>query len=279
MSDIFNNRELAIILWLTLILLLLSFKKGILNSYVEILEAFFQDKIITSILISIIYVEMIILVLVILNFWEIDDLKDTVLWYIGSAFLLLLGSNKALKENDYFKKIFWNSFKLIVLLEFITNLYTLELIWELILIPILFFFAVLDVFAGLKEEHKIVKLLTQSILTIFGVSIFVFSLTQISLDYNGFMNTETFRIFMIPIILTLAFIPFLYGYVLYMKYENLYLRIGWRFKKKDAEFKKIKKRIFIECNLNLRKLEKLEKINSFNHIMNYSDLNKTLNEL
>lgn len=279
MTEIFNNRELAIIIWLTIALLLLSFKKGIFNSYLDILKAFFQDKIITAILVSIIYVEIIILILAIFNFWQTIDLKDTFLWYIGSGFLLMLGSNKALEQDDYFKKVFWKSFKLIVLLEFITNLYTLSLIWELILIPILTFFVILDTVAGYKKEHKSVKVLTQVILTIFGFSIFIFSLTKIGSDFNRFINTETFRIFMIPIILTLAFIPFLYIHILNMKYENLYLRIGWRFEKNDNEFKKIKKRIFTECNLNLRKLERLEKINSINHIMNYSDLNNTLKDL
>tara|TARA_R110000751_G_scaffold246033_2_gene346042 strand:- start:4333 stop:5178 length:846 start_codon:yes stop_codon:yes gene_type:complete len=279
MSDIFNNRELAILIWLTLILILLSFKKGILKSYFDLLLAFFQDKIISSVLISIIYVELIILLLAIVNYWEMDLLKDTTFWYIGTAFLLMLNSNKALENKTHFKKIFWNSFKLIVVLEFITNFYTFDLLWELVLIPIVSFIAILDAFAEQKNEHKPVKKLTQAILTIIGIIIFVYSAKKIITNSNEFLNVNSAQILLLPIILTLLFLPFLYFYVLYMKYENIYCRIGFRFKNKDKDFLNIKKRIFQECKLNLRKLERLEKTNSFHHILDYSDLEKTIKEL
>ncbi len=279
MRDIFNNRELAIIIWLSLILVLLSFKKGILNSYHDLLKAFFQDKIISSLLISVIYVELIILLLSLADFWERDLLKDTIFWYIGSAFLLMLNSNKALENKTHFQKIFWNSCKLIVVLEFITNFYTLDLLWELILIPVVSFIAILDAFADFKNEHKPVKKLTQAVLTIIGITIFVYSIRQITSNSNEFLNVNSAQILLLPVILTILFLPFLYFYVLYMKYENIYVRIGFRFDKKDKEFLKIKKRIFRECKLSLRKLERLEEIKSFHHILEYSDLDNTIKEL
>ena len=275
----FNNRELAILIWLTLILVLLSFKKGILKSYLDLLKAFFQDKIISSILISIIYVETVILLLTLANYWEPKLLKDTIFWYVGSAFLLMLNANKALENKNHFSQIFWKSFKLIVILEFIMNFYTFDFIWELILIPILSFIAIIDIVAGYKNEHKQVKKFTQFILTILGITMFIYAIREIISNSDKFWNIEIAKVFLLPIILTILFLPFLYFYVLYMKYENLYIRVGFRFNKKDSEFLKIKRRIFLECKLNLRKLERLEKVKSFHHIMDYSDLDKTIKEL
>lgn len=278
MTDIFNNRELAIIVLLTLIIILFSFKNGVLKSFLELLKAFFQDKIISSVLISVIYVEIIILFLALLDYWKSDFLKETIFWFLGSAFLLMLNSRKALENKNYFKKIFRDSFKLIILLEFITNFYSFNLFWELIIIPIISFIVILDIVAGYKNEHRVVKKLTQSILSIIGITLFIFAIKQISIRQGEFINVDTAKIFLLPIILTILYLPFLYLYVLYMKYENLYLRIGFRFDKNDPVFKRIKKKIFFECNLSFQKLEKLEKTKSINYILNYEDLNKAINE-
>lgn len=278
MTDIFNNRELAIIVWLTLIIFIFSFKNGVLKSYFELLKAFFQDKIISSVLISIIYVEIIILFLALLNYWKPDFLKETIFWFLGSAFLLMLNSRKALENKSYFKKIFRDSFKLIILLEFITNFYSFNLFWELIIIPFISSIVILDIVAGYKNEYRAVKILTQSILSIIGITLFIFAINQISIKHGEFINVYTAKIFLLPIFLTILYLPFLYLYVLYMKYENLYLRIGFRFDKNDPVFKTIKKRIFFECILSLRKLEKLENTKSINYILDYEDFNKTINE-
>ncbi len=278
MTDIFNNRELAIIVWLTLIIILLGLKNGVLKSYLELLKAFFQDKIISSILISVIFVEVIILLLALLDYWKTDFLKETVLWFFGSAFILLINSRKALENKNHFKKIFQNSFKLIILLEFITNFYTFDLLWELIIIPVISFIVILDVFAGYKKEYKAVKKLTQIILSIIGITLFSFAVRQIAISQGEFIKVDKVKIFLLPVILTILYLPFIYLFVLYMKYENLYLRIGFRFDTNDPVFKRIRRRIFLECNLSIKKLEKLEKMETINYILEYADLNKTINE-
>ena len=279
MVNIFNNREIAIIVWLTLIIILFSFKNGVLKSYFELLKAFFQDKIISSVLISVIYVELIILFLALFDFWKPDFLKETIFWFLGSAFLLMLNSRKALENKSYFKNIFRDSFKLIILLEFITNFYSFNLFWELIIIPLISFIVILDIVAGYKNEHRAVKKLTQSILSIIGITLFIFAIKEIFIRSGEFINVDTAKIFLLSIILTILYLPFLYLFVLYMRYENLYLRIGFRFDKNDPVFKNIKRRIFLECKLSLAKLEKLGNTESINYILNYEDLNSAIDEL
>lgn len=225
-----------------------------------------------------IYVEVIILFLALLDYWKPDFLKETIFWFLGSAFLLMLNSRKALENKNYFKKIFRDSLKLIILLEFITNFYSFNLLWELIIIPFISFIVILDIVAGYKNEHRAVKKLTQSILSIIGITLFVFAIKQIFIRHGEFINVDTAKIFLLPIILTILYLPFLYLYVLYMKYENVYMRIGFPFVKNDPVFKNIKKRIFFECKLNLAKLEKLGNTKSINYILNYEDLNKAINE-
>lgn len=279
MIEVLNNRELSILIWLSIIFLGLAFKKGVTKSYADLIKAFFQDKVITLVFASLVYVEIVVLFLALIDYWEIYFLKDTIFWYLGTGFILLLNTRKALSEKDFFRKVITDNVKLIVILQFITNFHTFGLFWEVLLVPIVSFVALLDAMADHKSENRILKKLTVPLLTLFGLSIFSYSIFQISTDFGAFTATNTLKLFLLPIILSLLFVPFLYFVTLIMEYENLFLRIGFRFKKSDPDFKKMKIKMVKTCHLNLNKLKRLSRLKSTQYLLDKSDFEKTINEL
>lgn len=279
MIEVLNNRELSILIWLSIILVGLAFKKGVTKSYADLIKAFFQDKVITLVFASIVYVEIVVLFLALIDYWEIYLLKDTTFWYLGTGFILLLSTSKALSEKDFFRKVIIDNVKLILILQFITNFHTFGLFWEVLLVPTVSFVAILDVMADLKSENRVLKKLTVPLLILFGFAIFSYSVFQISTDLGTFAATNTLKLFFLPIILSLTFIPFLYFVTLIMEYENLFLRIGFRFKKKNPDFKKMKIKIFKTCHVNLDKLKRLSRLTSTQYILDNADFEKTIKEL
>ncbi len=70
------------------------------------------------IILAIGYSASIIWLLRFLGFWNIELLKDSVYWFIGSGFVMLMNLNDVSKEPQFFKNIIKDNFRLIIVLEF-----------------------------------------------------------------------------------------------------------------------------------------------------------------
>ena len=99
----FNNREWSILIWVSLFLLWAISRKEIRDSFHDVLRAFFQIKIIIPTALLAIYAFGSIVLLSKIGYWEYSLLKDTVIWFLGVAFIMLVNSVKASEEDGYFK--------------------------------------------------------------------------------------------------------------------------------------------------------------------------------
>jgi len=254
----FTNREIAIGVWLVVALALfivdrVLFNKKVRSSLFNLIKAFFNDKIITVLLISMIFIEIIILLLAIMNFWNISFLKDTLLWFLGTGLILLFSINKSRNDKFYFKNIIKDNFKFIIFLEFIKNSKVFNLSTELILQPIVFILVISIQFIKKKSLKNNVNIF----MSVFGLILLCVNLFYIFNGLNSFITIENLKAFLLPIILTTTFLLFLYFVVLYMNYEILNLKMYFLMKNKGIEKKKIKKLTFRKCLFNLRKVNSL----------------------
>lgn len=278
MREIFNNREISIIIWLTIFLLFAFTKKGVLKSFGHLIKTFFQQKIIDTVLLMIIYIELIVLGLALIGFWELPLLKDTILWTLFVGFLLLMKTNKINSEKGYLNSIFKDSLKGIIIVEFIVNIYNFSLVAELILIPIMTFVGISQVFTQDKPEHKPIEKLLGGITSLFGIVVLIYTIYRISQEFGEFANLMTLKSFLLPIILTLLFLPFLYFVALWSLYEVIIIRLGSKLKKKKHK-KYLNKIMLMTFHLNRKKLRKFQREMGFESIMNKKDINRTLKKL
>jgi hypothetical protein len=223
----------------------------------------------------IIYIELLILGLALIGFWELPLLKDTILWTLFVGFLLLMKTNKINSEKGYLNSIFKDSLKGIIIVEFIANIYNFSLVAELILIPIMTLVGISQVFTQDKPEHKPVEKLFSGITSLFGIVVLIYTVYRIFQEFGEFANLMTLKSFLLPIILTILFLPFLYFVALWSLYEVMIIRLGSRLKKKKHK-KYLKKRMFITFHLNRKKLRKFQREMGFEPIMNKKDINRTL---
>lgn len=93
----FTNREIAIIFWLGVLLIYCIINKGIRNSLVDVLKVLTSKIFIIIISSMLIYISGIIFVLYKLGYWELYLIKDTSIWIIFTAFVLMISSNDKLK--------------------------------------------------------------------------------------------------------------------------------------------------------------------------------------
>lgn len=260
--EIFNNRELASIIWLVIIGLLLQINKSTREASKNLLKAFFQWKITSVILLALSYSAAIVWILWTIKFWDQALLKDTIIWFTGSGFFILMNLNKAEKEKNFFKNILRDNLKLILILEFVINFHQFSLLAEMFILPAIAFLAILQVVAEREERTKIVKTAIDWIFVIVTVMFLIISIRDITNDITGFANYSNLKSFLLPVILSISFIPCAYLIAVFMNYEMLFVRLGFYLKnKRDLRFAKL--RTIQKCGLQISKIRTLSpKINS-----------------
>lgn len=276
LRNIFSNRELSTIIWIVLFVLGLQFNQGTRKSTRELLKAFFVTSIAVINFLAILYSSLIIFLFYQLGFWDFSLLKDSIYWFIGSEFLILFNLNRVSKEKNFFRNVLRDNLKLILILEFVVNFHQFSLITELIILPVIALLVMLQVLAEREERTIKVNSIIEWIFAIFGFIILGISIREIWVDFQGFANIPNLESFLLPIILSITFIPFAYCIALYMNFEVLFIRLAvFLTNKKDLRYAKW--RTFLKSRLSLKKLNIISaKINKLYNRSTREDIRNTI---
>ena len=254
---IFNNREISIFIYVVILLIWLFSKKETRQSAISVIQAFF--KLSKWYLIILLYIAGIVFLFYKLKLWDLSLLKNTIYWSFGGAFILFFNVNKALESENYFIKIFKDCFKLIIFVEFLSNLYSFNIIVELISIPILVFTGAMLGFSENKAEYKPVKNLFNGVLILYGLGVLVFSVLRLSDNFNSLLTIENLKSLLFGSAMTLSLIPFLYIIALYMAYEGFLKMKKFILKENIKLYRFLKWRIIRNCHLNLERIRMVSK--------------------
>ena len=226
MDQLFNNREIAVSIWVFIFLCWAFSKKEVRKSIKQVLFAFCHRAILTIFALMASYVYLMVDFLSNTGLWDLGQLKNTIMWFVFVASVELFKANIIHEEKGYFKKSIKGHFKLLVLLEFIVAFQSFSLVAELIIIPISTLAVLLLAFAELKEEYKPVENLMSWMLSIFGICMVFFALYFISTSFDEFAQSKTLVNFSIPIIFSVLLLPFMFLISIYMIYERILVRVN-----------------------------------------------------
>lgn len=268
----FNNREIVLIIYLLIFISWTLTQKKIRESIFNVLKVLTGRLIFLSIITLLLYISLIIYGLYFLKFWDFSMLKDSIYWTFGVGFILMMNSNKVLQEDHYFKKILWDNFKLVLILEFVVGLYVFGLIAEFILMPFVIFFSLMLAYTEVYKEYFKVKNLLQIVFGIIGTGYLIYSAYMIYKDFNEFASYNTLKSFLFPILMTFLFLPFAYFYALYIHYESLFVRLQASLKNDKVLRRYAKKRVLIAVNFSLIRLKKITPGFLFNQCKTKDDI-------
>lgn len=219
----------------------------------------------------IIYIEILILALTLINFWEPTLIKDSIIWTIFVGFFLLFKTNQINSQENYLHSILKDSIKGIVVIEFIVNFYSFSLLTELILTPVICFIFIIQFSAQKETRYKLVEKIFSGLISLFGFIIIIYSIIKISQETSSFLNLQTLKSFLLPIILTSLYLPFLYCVALWSLYEITISIASYKIKnKKDKLY--LKKKIFMTFLFNRKKLNKFQKEIGYASVLKKEDI-------
>ena len=279
--NLFNNREIATAIWLLVIFILMLFNRELRKSFLDVFKAFFKIKILSPIFFMIAYTAGIVFVLYQINFWNISLLKDTVVWFCFIGIPISFHSVTSETGQNLFRKVIVDNIKIVIIIEFIVNTYTFSLVGELVLIPVVTFIVILEVFAKTDEKNSSVAKLQNGLLIIIGIVILIFAISNVVSDYKNFGSLDTLRNFLLAPLLTISFLPFIYLMILFATYELLFTRLNLGYEKNKKLKRYAKRKSIQHCLLSLKKVKKALNMNTYNltYIRNEEDADKMIKDL
>ena len=255
-TEQFNNREIATGIWLLVALVLALYYKPTRKSFPYIFKAFLRWKILVVCLLMVVYVLLLTSGLKQAGFWDSSNhLKDTIIWTVTIAFVMVLNISDATKKKNFFRKIVSDALKLTIVLEFIIGFYSFSLPMELVLIPFLFLLGALVAVADMEQDYLPVKEVLTWLLTIIGLGLLWHSTHNLLANADTFLTTERLIELTLPSILTLLFLHFVYFLALGTTSEIVFTSLKVR-NHNSPLVGYAKRRIFLRFGFRLNKLVK-----------------------
>ena len=221
-----SDREWASLAWLAGFIVWIACYKPTRLSLAHLLKTFFQLVFIVPLGIAAVYATGEIYFLYHFGWWSIDNLKTTTLWLVTFAFVTMFEVATAKNRKAGLGKITREVMSITVLLVFITELYSFPLPVELAVLPLTTAIFLIAEMAKLRPEHAAVAKLFSCLSVLIGLSYFGFSVWK-SIEVGREAATWAVALeFMIPLLLSLGFLPFLYIWRTYVAYNDIFTTIS-----------------------------------------------------
>lgn len=157
MLDIFSTRELALGIYLLIVIVYCLVKPKCRSSVFNLIKCACAKKLSIPFLIMLLYAGLFVCILSLYSFWKWIYIKYIVIWVLFAGVPVCYGAANKTVDEKYFPSITINNFKFAIIVEFIINTFTFSLITELLLQLGLFVLFTLQAIAATKPEFKSAK--------------------------------------------------------------------------------------------------------------------------
>lgn len=257
-----TNREIATLVWLFVFAILAISNMKIRESFVSLIQILSNRKILSAFAAMSLYTAGMVGILYRLGMWERSLTKDTILWFffVGTVMISHFMTNKS--DEAIFRKILIDNLKIMIIFEFVMNVYNFSLVGELIFVPLITLATCMKVVAETRREHASVAKFLDFCLAFVGFLLLWLSVDSLWKNYSEYITFETLRSILLPPLLSIMLSPFVYGLVLISVYEQIFLRIDLHGKIDRDTTKAIRVMTFKKFGLNHRRLQHFLKSNA-----------------
>lgn len=254
-QDIFNNREIAIGLWVIVAVILLLFTKAAREFLTTALPILFSKKFVVFYIVFLSYLAVVLHVLNWAEWWDFELLKDTIFWVL---FVELPLFTKAIEKADgthFFRKLLKDNVAISVIIEFFVGFRTFSLTVELIIVPATVLISALYAIASMDKKHLSAKRFFEVLFAVWGVVIFINAISCLFISPGEFFSLDTLKSLLLPLVLLIFNLPVIYGLALYNMYEQVFIRV----KGIKQEQRKMKWQVIRFAGLSLSRVAAIRK--------------------
>lgn len=228
--DFLNSREKAGAIWAGAVLVYVLCKdRSIAGSILRSLGTLFTPKLSLVWAAAAAYAAGLVLAAAVIGLWHTTAIKETLYWFLGTA-VVLTGSALTTPSFDrtYAKRVAHKALRLTIIIEFLVNLYVMPLAAELVLVPLVAMFVMMQIVAESDPKLASVRTFLDRALMLIGVCLLAWVTVSALTDPRGLLTREHAEALMLVPVLTLAFLPFLYGMMRWSRWDTDRVMRRWR---------------------------------------------------
>lgn len=225
-----SNREIAILAWFGVLAVYVwrKSKDGSLRDSVKaVIKAFLQRKLVLVFSWAALWVVLCVQILAWAGWWSVENLKTTLIWAATFAFVTLIDAGRLSEDRFYFRKAAKDTVNAATFITFVGDAYTFSLPVELVLTLVLFVATVVWALSEKQPEYQPAHQLSTWLLFIAGTLIWGNGIHRVIADFSAFATFGNAKEFLIPVLLSLAFLPFLLAVKVLMTYETAIGGVSW----------------------------------------------------
>ena len=272
--DSFTNTELALIVVIgTPLTWAFLFKKEVRRSVaglVKLLASTFFGSIIGVVLI---YTVAFSWTASQFDLWDSTLLKTTGIWFI-TAFVLVHRAAKEANDYKFFSGIIRDTAKWSTVLGFLFSYFSFSFGVELLLVFLLVVFAATGAYAGATKGQEDVRKFCDGAVKLIGWVYIFYAVYKIATNYDQIFTLQSLKEFLLPIALTIGFIPVLYVMLLWLNYRDIFLFLNHS-TKEPALRRSLKLFAFTSANFRMDRVVRVRKgmtfkTPTFDEILSYA---------
>ena len=272
----FSSREIASLIWGLLLLLLVLSNKVLREGLFAVFKVIFSRAIIKWSSLMLAYIFGTCYLLKQFGAWNLHDLKATFLWLVSAGLYMVY---QAVKDKpsprDLIGGIFRNGFNIAVILEFFVSNYTFSIFVELIIVPVAFFLVFISSPSRTDDPRaQLAVNFANSALSWIGLFLLLRGIVIAVAQWGEFWNLQTAHSFLLPIALSLTFLPFLWIVLTHTAYEHCFLRLG-SFSKGVDKIQRLKLWMFWEFGLRYHEVWNWWRYYVINKPIGYHEIKKS----
>lgn len=225
-----DNREIAFLTWFALIAGAFLWKARHSEALRDLLRLLFKRPIVCLFGAVACYVVACVWLLSVPGWWQWSNLKTTLLWTGGFALVAVFNYEKAESGQSYWRATILETVGFTAFLSFISSSYSFDLFTELAIAFALVVLVVLSVITERDGKPESVHNLAMVLLMLLSLLMLGNSCYRIVTGFGDFATSHTARELALPILLTVMFLPFLYGLYVYVIYDRVYTSFNYSIK-------------------------------------------------
>lgn len=236
--DILNSREWAILIWVLIAIGYITRPprwQTLKEPLLGVLRALGSRHLVSATMLMVMYVTMMIYGLARLGLWDSSLLKGSLIWFFSVAAFSLYQVNQFSESPHKLKGLVADSFKLVVVIEYLVGAYTFHIGVELVLVPLVVFLSALVAVAQTKAEYESAHKLLIAVLAIVGAAILGSAMYLFVHDFEQVANRQAASDFVLPVLLSALYTPFIAFMAVYSTYQTMLIRLRYSMKKRHVE--------------------------------------------
>jgi hypothetical protein len=252
-----NTRETALVAWLAVFLLWALAKREVRGSFGQVLKTILTSKWVGGVIgATAVYAVLTIVLLRYVGYWENEMAKTAALWFFGIAMVAIFRTNRT--HARYFRRLVLDNLALAAVVEYVVNLHTFPLLVELVLVPLTFLLVGVQAVAEVYPQQAAARKPVVWLLSVLGLTAVSFSLVYLVRHFEEVATAEAIKDFLLPLILTVLFLPYLYVVRLIVVWQTMLHMIRFGFEGNRQLYWFTRRLVIRACGLSLRRAEFFE---------------------